>query len=280
MKQAKMNNGSKESIASRTRVSKVEYRRNKIMELLEQDGQVRIAQLAEALDTTTVTIRTDLAAMEHKGLVERVPGGAILTVLNLFNQEFQRRKAKNAESKRAIATALVQEIEDDDTLFINGGTTTYFAAQMLKKARKRLIVITNSISIAQELGMTPTYTVILTGGQVNPYYSFTYGTEALDQLLRYQVNKSILSIDGIDESGVMTIHPEESTITKIMIERSRRSIIIADSSKVGKEGLCTVCDLGQIDMLITDSGASEQVIDSIQSSGVNVRIISQENDQI
>ncbi len=277
MKDRKRSAGLTERIASAALPPKVESRRDKIMELLEHDGQVRITQLAELLETTTVTIRSDLTAMEQEGLVERVPGGAIPNSINLFNQEFQRRKSRNTEAKRVIATAVVREIEDGDTLFINGGTTTYFAAQMLKKVRKRLIVITNSISIALELGTTPTYTVILTGGQINPYYSFTCGTEALDQLRRYQVNKAILSIDGIDESGVMTIHPEESTIAKMMIERSRRCIIIADSTKVGKEGLCTICDLGQVDMLITDSDVSPQVVETIRAAGVETKIISKES---
>jgi len=277
MKGRKKSTGSADFIVSAARSPKVESRRDKIIELLDRDGQVRIAQLAELLDTTTVTIRSDLAAMEQEGLVERVPGGAIPTAMNLFNQEFQRSKAKNTDAKRVIATAVVREVEDGDTLFINGGTTTYFAAQMLKKVRKRLIVITNSVSIALELGTTPTYTVILTGGQINPYYSFTCGTEALDQLRHYQVNKAILSIDGIDESGVMTIHPEESTIAKMMIERSRCCIIIADSSKVGKEGLCTICDLGQVDMLITDSDVSPQVVESIRAAGVETKIIPKES---
>ena len=266
-----------EIIAGCARSPKVESRRDRIMEMLDRDGQVRIAQLAEMLETTTVTIRSDLAAMEQEGLIERVPGGAIPTAINLFNQEFQRRKSKNTEAKRVIAAAMAREIEDGDTLFINGGTTTYFAAQMIKKVRKRLIVITNSVSIALELGTTPTYTVILTGGQINPYYSFTCGTEALDQLRRYQVNKAVLSIDGIDESGVMTIHPEECTIAKMMIERARRSIIIADSSKVGKEGLCTICDLGQVDILITDSDAPAQAVESIRACGVEIKIIPKES---
>ena len=269
-----------ERFINAARSPKVENRRAKIMELLELDGQVRITQLAEALNTTTVTIRTDLAAMEQEGLVERVPGGAVPTAINLFNQEFQRQKARNTDAKRAIAAEVIKETEDGDTLFINGGTTTYFAAQLLKKVRKRLIIITNSITIAQELGTTPTYTVILTGGQINPYYSFTCGMEALDQLRHYQVNTAILSIDGIDETGVMTIHPEESTIAKVMIERSRRCIIIADSSKVGKEGLCTICDLGQVDLLITDSDASAQAVERIRACGVDIKIVPKESTEL
>ena len=256
---------------------KGESRRERILRMLEQDGQVRVNQLAERLGTTAVTIRSDLSAMEKAGLVERIPGGALPTGVNLFSQMFQRGKAVNAGAKRAIALDAARQVEDGDTLFINGGTTTYYAAQVLKKAKRRLIVITNSISIALELGTAPTFTVILTGGQVNSYYSFTCGSEALDQLRRYQVKKAILSIDGIAESGIMTVHPDESTIAKMMIERSRRRIIIADSSKVGVEGLCTICSLDQVDMLITDSGASREAIQTIKRAGVEVRLVEKES---
>ena len=133
-------------------------------------------------------------------------------------------------------------------------------AQALKRLKRRLIIITNSISIALEVGATPTFTVILAGGQINPFYSFTCGTEALDQLRRYQVDMAILSIDGIDESGVTTIHPEESDIAKMMIERSHRRVVLADNSKLGKQGLCTICGLEQVDMLITDADASPEVL--------------------
>lgn len=257
--------------------SKPKERQAEILKLLEKDGQVRIKQLADDLQTTTVTVRNDLDLLEKEGLIERVPGGAVNAVSNVYNTEFQRRRMLNKEAKKAIATALLNEIEDGDTLFINGGSTTYYAAQLFKRFKKHLIIITNSISIAMELGATPTFTVILTGGQINPFYSFTCGPETLDQLRHYQVKKAVISIDGVDETGIMTIHPEESTIAKMMIERSGRSIIIADSSKVGKQGLCTICGLSQIDLLITDSDAEPGNIEKIRLAGVESIIAKKES---
>ncbi len=98
---------------------KIDARRDKIMELLEQEGQVRVTQLAELLGATTVTIRSDLDSMEQDGLVERVPGGAVPTTMSMYNREFLRRKRMNTEEKRALANAVVEEVEDGDTLFLN-----------------------------------------------------------------------------------------------------------------------------------------------------------------
>lgn len=252
---------------------KIDARRDKITELLERDGQVRVAQLAELLNTSTVTIRSDLDSMERDGLVERVPGGAIPTTMSMYNREFLRRKRLNTEEKRAIAAAVAEEIEDGDTLFINGGSTTYFAALSIKKLRKQLVVVTNSLSVAIELGTSPTFTVILVGGQVNSYYSFTFGTEAMNQLQRYQVNKAILSIDGVSVEQITTIHPEESAVAEKMIERARKKIIIADGSKIGKEGFCTICKTSQVDLLITDQTADAEVLTAIRETGIGVQVV-------
>ena len=248
---------------------KIDARRDKIMELLEQEGQVRVTQLAELLGATTVTIRSDLDSMEQDGLVERVPGGAVPTTMSMYNREFLRRKRMNTEEKRAV----VEEVEDGDTLFMNGGSTTYFAALALKKRRKQLIVVTNSVSVAIELGTSPTFTVILVGGQVNSCYSFTCGTEALNQLQQYQVNKAILSIDGVDGAGITTIHPEESAVAGKMIERAKRTIIVADGSKIGKGGFCTICAMDKVDLLITDPSADRQALEELRQSGVKIKTV-------
>lgn len=252
---------------------KINARRDKIMELLERDGQVRITHLAKLLNTSTVTIRSDLDSMEQEGLVERISGGAVPTTMSMYNREFQRRKRMNTDDKRMLATAVVDEVEDGDTLFINGGSTTYFTALALKKLKKHLVVVTNSVSVAIELGTAPTFTVILVGGQINSYYSFTCGTEALNQLERYLVNKVILSIDGMDESSITTIHPEESAIANKMIEHARRNIILADSSKIGKNGFYTICGTEHVDLLITNQNADREVLDKIRKAGIEIKIV-------
>lgn len=252
---------------------KIDARREKIQELLERDGQVRVTQLAELLNTTTVTIRSDLDSMEEDGLVERVQGGAVPTVINLYNREFMRRKRMFTEEKRAVAQAAADLIEDGDTLFMNGGSTTYFAALMLRKTRKNLSVVTNSVSVATELGTSPTFTVILVGGQINSYCSFTCGSQALNQLQQYHVNKTILSIDGVNENGVTTIHPEESEVAKAMIENAQYNIVIADSSKIGKDGFCNICRLADIDLLITNKNVEPADLGRIQDSGINIKLV-------
>ena len=252
---------------------KIDVRRKKILEILRRDGQVRVAHLSETLGATVVTIRSDLDALEQDGYLERTQGGAIQTMKNYYNLEFQRRKQEHMENKKAIAAAAAGLVRDGDTLFINSGTTTYFAAVELMQ-RKNLNVVTNSISVAVELGGLPTFRVILLGGDISAQYSFTYGEDVKEQISRYRANWAILSVDGIQPgAGITTYHAEESVIDRIMMERAQTPIIVADSSKLGRESFSRISALTAQTILITDQNANPDITAQIRADGVDVRII-------
>ena len=249
---------------------KIDVRRKKILEILRRDGQVRVSQLSEALGATVVTIRSDLDALEQDGYLERTQGGAIQTMKNYYNLEFQRRKQEHMENKKTIAAAAAGLVQDGDTLFINSGTTTYFTAVELKK-RKNINVVTNSISVAIELGGLPTFRVILLGGDISAQYSFTYGEDVKEQISRYRADWAILSVDGICPGvGLTTYHAEESVIDRIMMDRSREAIIVADSTKLGRESFSRISDLRNVGVWITDRNADSQLVERITQEGVKV----------
>ena len=252
---------------------KIDARRKKILEVLRRDGQVRVAQLSEALGATVVTIRSDLDALEQDGYLERTQGGAIQTMKNYYNLEFQRRKQEHMENKKAIAAAAASLVRDGDTLFINSGTTTYFTAVELKQ-RKNLNVVTNSISVAVELGGLPTFRVILLGGDISAQYSFTYGEDVKEQISRYRANWAILSVDGVNPgTGITTYHAEESVIDRVMVERAQTPVIVADSSKLGRESFSRISTLSSGTILVTDRNADAALIRQIQEEGVDVRLV-------
>ena len=249
---------------------KIDARRKRILELLRRDGQVRVSDLSQQLGATVVTIRSDLAALERDGYLERTSGGAIQTMKNFYNMEFHRRKQEHMEMKKAIAVAAADLVHDGDTLFINSGTTTYFIALELKK-RTNLNVVTNSLSVALELGAVPTFRMILLGGEINVQYSFTYGENAREQLARYKADCTILSIDGVSPgSGLTTYHAEESVIDRTMMDRSERTIIAADSTKIGYESFSQVYDLSRAACLVTDQASDEAILAQIKAAGVSV----------
>jgi DeoR/GlpR family transcriptional regulator of sugar metabolism len=232
---------------------KIDQRRKRILDILSRNGQVRVSELSAELGATPVTIRSDLSALGENGYLERIAGGAVPRVRNIYNGESQTRKPENQEVKKRIAAAAAELIRDGETLFINSGTTTYYTAIELKR-RKNLNVVTNSIPIALELGSLPSFRVILLGGDINAHYSFIYGNNALEQLRRFRADKTILSIDGIRPGeGLTTYHAEEAVVNRTMIERSGETIIVADQSKLGRESFSFVAGLSSVSCLVTNA---------------------------
>jgi DeoR/GlpR family transcriptional regulator of sugar metabolism len=240
--------------------------------MLNKDGRVRVAELVEVLGATSVTIRSDLAALANDGYLDRTTGGAVQTVKNFYNMEFIQRTQDNAAAKKLIALAAAAMIRDGETLFINSGTTSYFSAASLRQY-KNLNIVTNSIMVAMELGSMPTFRIILLGGQINTHYSFTYGTNCLEQLRQYKAARTILSMDGVGvEAGLTTYHAEEAEINRAMMERSEETIVVADHRKIGYESFSKVSPLTSTAWLITDA-TDEKLpqLEAISAAGVYVK---------
>lgn len=249
---------------------KIDARRAAILDVLQRDGQVRVSQLSELFDATVVTIRTDLEALERDGYLQRVPGGAVQTVKNYYSLDYMNRKRENAELKQAVGRAAAALVNDGETLLINSGVTTHFVAMALK-AKKGLSVVTNSIAVAMELGAHAGFRVILLGGEINAQYSFTYGSDALEQARHYKADKAILSIDGVAvPEGLTTYHAEEAVIDRIMMERARGTIVAADRTKLGRESFSQVCALEQVHTLVTNTGADAALLEKIRAAGPSV----------
>jgi DeoR/GlpR family transcriptional regulator of sugar metabolism len=250
---------------------KIDERRKQITEFVALKGKVRVSELSEKFGTTGVTIRSDLAALEATGYLKRVSGGAIHNVNNFYNLNFIQRNQQNAEFKCEVGKTVSELVHDRETLFINSGATTYYTAVALKRL-KNLSIVTNSVSIAVELGAHRGFRVILLGGKLNPQYAFTYGADALEQLRHYKADVTILSIDGVHTGGARftTYHPEEAVIDREMISRSRRCIIAADYTKIGHESFSYVADVPSSVIVVTNKCIDPDVLSKFRSKGFNI----------
>lgn len=248
------------------RKSKIEIRRDAILELLRREGRVYVSKLSKQFNTTEVTIRTDLTAMEKAGKLMRVQGGAVLY------PDPDTPLIANAAQKQAIAETVSDMIRDGDTLFINCGTTTHCVAQALKR-RRNLNIVTNSIPVATALADVPTLRVLLLGGEVNAQYGFTYGSNAQEQLAQYQAAWAILAVDGVSEAcGITTYHAEEAILDRMMIDGAAHALIVADSSKLERAGFSRVCECSEKLTLVTDC-ASEETRERLHQHGMQVKTV-------
>lgn len=247
---------------------KIDIRRDKILEQLRRDGKVSVAALSSALGATVVTIRNDLTTLEQEGYLIRIQGGAVLAGVK-DEPEASEDHIRTAQ-KKAIAEAVALLIQDGDSLFINSGTTSGCVAEALKR-RKNLNVVTNALAVATSLKEAPTFRVLLLGGVINAQYGFTYGTDAQEQLGRYQADWAILSVDGISaEGGITTYHAEEAVLDRMMLSGAKNVLIVADNSKVGRTGFTWVRDCGEDIRLVTVGGGEPYSLEALKQKGVRV----------
>lgn len=261
-----MNEKEKEKIST-------EDRRNQIIDLLTKKGRVKVIDLSKIFNTSEVTIRNDLSELENMGLLERVHGGAISSYRAYYNMTLQERVKTNEEEKRRIAIEASRLIVDGDTLMVNSGTTTLFTMQELRSL-KNLTIVTNSILIAQEIGHYMNIHVILLGGNIDHWNQFTYGDDAINQLSKYQANKLILSIDGINlNDGITTFSHLEAEVCRQMAERVNRIIVVGDYTKIGRTSFSYIKPIDGIDILISDKKADKEELDKITKRNIEIRLV-------
>ena len=247
---------------------KIETRRSKILRQLELAGKVSVLELSKQLCVTPVTIRSDLTELEQEGKLLRVQGGAVQVPIT--GEASHEPRILHMDRKQAIGEAVAQLVRDGDTLFINSGTTSEQIAAALQ-IRRNLNIVTNAVNVALALGSVPTFRVLLVGGEINASYGFTHGGDAQEQLSKYQANWSILSVDGMSaRGGITTHHAEEAIIDRLMSSGSQRTLVVADSSKIGRTGFSRVCECGPHLTLVTDAEADSQALEELKFQGVSV----------
>ncbi len=247
-------------------------RREQILQLITKKKEVRVADLKKQFDTSGVTIRNDLIFLEKKGLIHRGFGTVSLKE-NQMRDLFDENKITNLAEKKKIGEYAVHLINENESIMIYAGSTSLQIAKRLKD-HKNLIVVTNSIITAYELGKNPYIKTIMLGGYYNPETNAVFGQHALQQLNDYKLDKLFLSIDGISaQSGVTSEHPYETEICQAMIKNSSMVIVTADFSKVGVSRFIQIASLKEIDMLITDDKAPQEEIKQIEALGVKVVLV-------
>lgn len=246
-------------------------RRKNILELLDKNGSVRVTELSRLFSISEVTIRSDLADMENKGLLTRVHGGAVSSYKPYYNMSLNQRMSTNQEHKEIIAKKIADMIEDNDTIMLNSGTTTLLVFRAIPR-NLNLSIVTNSISIALEGTTNPNFNIILLGGLINPKYQFTFGDDAIRQLKSYHADKLILSVDGIDpEHGFSTYYDKEAEIDRIMLEQSSVNIVAADHSKFNRRAFTKISDLSVADYIITDTNVSDTIKNKLKKQSIKLK---------
>ncbi|MBC6998049.1 DeoR/GlpR family DNA-binding transcription regulator [Cytophaga sp. FL35] len=233
-------------------------RKNKILEIIKEDGSAKVVELAKIFKVTEVTIRQDLEKLEDEGQIVREHGGAFLRDVSLQVQSMSLANQENLSLKEAIANKAVDYIESGDTIILDSGSTTTEIAKKLI-GYKNLTVITNALNIALMLGTEPGIEVIMTGGEFKPPTLSLTGQKAADFFEGLNVQKLFLATAGISlKSGLTYPSLSDLVVKKAMINAAETSYLVADHTKFGKSALASLGALSLIDYIITDSGMKDQ----------------------
>ncbi|QIP13630.1 DeoR/GlpR transcriptional regulator [Spirosoma aureum] len=233
-------------------------RRDKILELLKEDGSAKVIDLAKIFKVTEVTIRQDLEKLEKDGLVTKEHGGAYLKNVEDQVRTFSLGNQENIDRKERIATKCLEFIESGDSIILDSGSTTTEIAKKLR-GYKNLTVITNALNIALILGAEPGIEVIMTGGEFKPPTLSLTGQKAADFFRGINVQKLFLATAGISlKSGLTYPSISDLVVKKAMIDAADTTYLVADSTKIGKSAFASLGALSLIDYIITDAGIEEK----------------------
>lgn len=232
-------------------------RRDKILELIREDGHAKVTDLSRIFKVTEVTIRQDLEAMEKDGSIVREHGGAFLKNIDLSVKNFSLQNQENLAEKMMIARKAAEFIHDGDTIILDSGSTTTEIARLLT-GYNNLTVITNALNIALLLGAQSGINVIVTGGEFKaPTLSLT-GQKAADFFQNLHVDKLFLATAGIAlKSGLTYPGISDICVKRAMIESANEIYLVADSSKIGKNAFASLGALSLINYLITDAKVTQ-----------------------
>jgi DeoR family fructose operon transcriptional repressor len=247
-----------------------EERQRWIVERARAGGRVEVAALAVELGVTTETVRRDLTTLERHALLRRVHGGAIPIERLGFEPALAARDSVLTDEKERIARLALAELPDEGSILLDAGTTTARLAAALP-ADRELVVLTNGLPIAMALSVRPNITVLMIGGKVRGRTQAAVDAWALQALADSYVDVAFIGTNGISpERGLTTPDTTESAVKRAMIRAARRSVVLADHTKVGQDHLSRFAALDEIDTLITDSGLDLQVADELRALGPKV----------
>ena len=248
-----------------------EVRLQELLGEINAQGRVRVNDLCKQFNVTPATIRKDLTRLEESGLIRRVHGGAI-SLAESSNLELTSREKTgiHTANKQQIARLACKYVKPGRIIALDSGTTTMELAKQICNIPD-LTVITNDLAIALHLEKNARHTVILLGGTVRTDFHCTVGSSVLDMLDGLNIDTLFLGTNAIDSQwGMSTPNLEMAGVKRKLMERSRRTILLADSSKFGRVSLARFGGMEQVDVLITDSDAGEDVRSALRDMQIEV----------
>ena len=249
---------------------------NQLLDLLPGDGQLTVADAAQALGVSQATVRRDMDQLARQQLVTRTRGGMIAGHVS-YDLPLRYKTARHAPEKQRIGRAAAALVAAGAAVALNGGTTTSEVARALatrpdlQDGSPAVTVVTNAMNIANELAVRQHVKIVVTGGVARSQSYELIGPFATLVLEQLALDWAILGVNGLDPVAGATAHHEgEASINHLMATRAAQVMIVTDSSKLGQRAFARVCALDEIDVIVTDQDAAPATLAAFTERGIRV----------
>jgi len=247
----------------------VAERYERIVQLVNERGSIRVSELSELFEVTEETIRRDLDKLEQAGRLRRSHGGAVSVKDHPVETPYFDREVVRVEEKKKIALEAVKLIQPHDRIILDASSTAWYMAKSVPDIP--LTVLTNSIKVAVELSSKEKVEVISTGGSLASRSLSYVGPLAERSLDTYHVDKAFLSCRGVHlEWGVSESNELQARMKQKMIGIADQVYLLADSSKFGTQALAQVVGWEEIGTVISDNGISFEDVERLQERSIEI----------
>ena len=244
-------------------------RRNVILSRLTEDGKVIVADLSRMFNVTEETIRRDLEKLEGEGLAKKTYGGAVLNQNNV-DLPFMVRKETNVCEKKLVAEKTAELIHDGDYIMLDASSTAIYVAKEIKN-RKNITLITNSVEILLEMADKEDWRVLSTGGSLKKGSLSLVGTSAEKMIRGFHVDLAVCSCKGLDLGlGITDSNEKDCEIKQAIFAASDKKVLAIDSTKFDKRSFVRVCDIDNVDVIVTDAAPSERWIEKLREKNIQL----------
>lgn len=227
----------------------------RLVRALGGNGRVTLAELADRLGVSEMTVRRDLDELQRRGLVRRVRGGA--EALDRPDSGFATRAEWQLDTKDRLGRAVAERIEPGATVLLDAGTTTVHVAAHLV-ARAPLTVAVLSLPAAERLADQPGIRLIVVGGEPRPGERSLVGPITASALRQLSFDHFVMSIGGVSAgAGWTEFSLDDAAVKQLGIEQAARTVVVADATKLGVRALARVAPLEAVDEFVTDASARD-----------------------
>ncbi|MBR2337872.1 MAG: DeoR/GlpR transcriptional regulator [Clostridia bacterium] len=245
-------------------------RRNAILARLSAEGKVIVSDLSREFDVTEETIRRDLEKLDQEGLAKKTYGGAVVNKSLNTDLPYHVRKRVNVELKQHIAEKIADMIHDGDYIMLDASSTAIFVTKYIKHL-KNITLITNSVEILLELADKDDWRVLSTGGSLKKGALSLIGSSAERMIRDFHVDLAVCSSKGIDmTTGITDSDEKEAEIKQAIFAAAQRKVLAVDSTKFDRIAFVRVCDIGEMDTVVTDAPPSERWMEYLKDKNVEL----------